>query len=768
MNHTNYKVPLAVALFATLPMHVQAQVLEEVVVTAQKREQNVMDVPISIAAMGAESIEQTAIRELREIADYIPNVEISGGDGGTITVRGVGSSSRHIGFDSRVGVYIDGVYMGQSPAANQDILDLERIEVLRGPQGTLFGKNAVAGAINLITKKPADEFAASVLVGAGNYDSRRVRGMVDIPLSDTVSTRFSVNTQSRDGFIDNIYTGDEISDQDGISGRAQLKAALSDNLEMNIALDYLNTDIKAYNGQHMATGAGLSIPNAVPFEALNDVVPKAERTIQGAALTFDWGLSNDFLVKSITAYRETEYDTSGDLDGGYDYANDLGIAFLFGITSETDTEFWDKYEQFTQEFQLISPADRRLQYVLGLYYYDQQGSTDRAAISHNDPDHPFYAGGVLPYPGDTFDTIRTTGTVDTTSYAAFVNGTYEITGSLTLGLGARYSVEEKEVDWISDVSDNSPDLLGVGIPGLGNGIFGFPQAHLEDDREDDYFAPEASLRYAFNDELNIYYRYSTGYKSGGYNVDFITQAAYDLGLEFDKETVASHEIGLKGDLFDRRLTFAMSVFQADYDDYQVQSFVPNPGGAAITAILRNAAEVRSRGFELEIEALLTDNLKLIASLGILDVNFEDFPGGGEDEDGNQVNLAGNTVGGSSADSFNLGLQYHLPIPSMSSEAVVRLDYLYRGEHYADTQNENEKERELADGAVLDNYYYLEDSHRLNGRIALNDSDGKWTVAIWGRNLTDENDYQHALTVFQSYARAETLPRTYGVELSYNF
>jgi iron complex outermembrane receptor protein len=742
--------------------------LEEVLVTAQKRSQSLTDVPISIASMGAEKIEQAAIRELREMADYIPNVEIGGGSGGdgVVTIRGVGSSSRNIGFDSRVGVYIDGVYLGQSPATNQDILDLERIEVLRGPQGNLFGKNAEAGAISLITKKPSEEFEAKVLFGTGNYDSKRARASLNLPLGEKVFTRLAVNVQKRDGYADNLGTGDKIGDQDGVSFRGQLRAFLTDSLEMNIALDSLHTDVNPYNSRFIGTQGGLIEPKSQPFEAQNNILPTSERKIEGAAVTFDWALSNGFNTKSITAYRYTKFDRIGDLDAGYAWAGDL--EFLFGINSETETHFDDEYSQFSQELQLISPSGEALEYVVGLYFYDQQAETDRASIGHHDPEHPFYASGLLPLPGDGFVINGTYGSVDTTSYAAYFSGTYELTDKLSLGFGGRYSVEKKEVDWTSDDGDNFPDIVGVGIPGLGSGVFGFPQATLVDSREKTHFNPEASLRYALTENMNVYYRYATGYKSGGYNLDFITQPAFDAGLEFDDETVGAHELGIKGDLFDRRVTFGAAIFQSDYDDYQVQSFVNNPDGLAVVAVLNNAAKVRSEGVELEVEALITEHLKLISSVGLIDVTFEDYPGGSQDEDGNPINLAGNTVGGSAAESFNFGLQYNLPIESLAAEASFRVDYLYTGEKYADTQNNNLEERVLDDGTVLDDYLYSDGTSMVNARIALTAMDDKWSVSLWGRNLTDENETGSFLTVFQSIGRRDSEPRTYGAEFSYSF
>ena len=204
--------------------------IEQIIVTSQKRVKNLEEVPVSVAAMNEKAIEQTGLRELQEMDEYIPNLQMSKGSSykTNITIRGVGSSSRNIGFDSRVGVYVDGVYMGQSPATNQDILDVERIEVLRGPQGTLFGKNTVAGAISMITKAPDEEFSGKVKVDIGNYASRRIAASVNVPLSDSTFAKLSVNKQTRDGYVDNLPTSSSIGEQDSLSYRLQLKSILTD------------------------------------------------------------------------------------------------------------------------------------------------------------------------------------------------------------------------------------------------------------------------------------------------------------------------------------------------------------------------------------------------------------------------------------------------------------------------------------------------------------------------------------------------------------
>ena len=221
-------------------------------------------------------------------------------------------------------------------------------------------------------------------------------------------------------------------------------------------------------------------------------------------------------------------------------------------------------------------------------------------------------------------------------------------------------------------------------------------------------------------------------------------------------------------MFDRRVVFGMSVFSADYDDFQVQQFLEDPNGVAVVAVIRNAAEVRTQGLEIEVEALITEGWTLTAAAGLLDAEFLDFPGGATDENGIALNLKGNTVGGAPKNSFHLGTQYNLPLESLNAIALFRVDYAYTGEKFSDGNHKNEDVRILDTGVVLDDFLYSDNTSSLNARMGLMATDGRWSVSIWGRNLTDENDTLSSFSVFSSYGRSDRLPRTYGIDFNYNF
>jgi iron complex outermembrane receptor protein len=312
--YTNARKPLAAIVAAiaaaSTPVLAQTGPIEEVVVTAQKRTESLTDVPISIGVMTAEALEKTGVRQLREVAEFVPNLTVSNGNDSStaVRIRGVGTNTRNIGFDTRVGVYVDGVYMGQSLAQNLDILDLERIEVVRGPQGTQFGRNTVAGAINMISNKPSDEFELQLLGEVGNYSSHRVGAVLNVPLSDNLAGRFSVVDHGRDGLVDNITTGTKHNERDGTSFRGQL-AFSGENFTATLAADYLESDRVSFFGEAVSDWSG-SVPNTEApgrFDIANDFDNYEKREIWGTSLNVDVALG-DYSLTSITAYRDNSID----------------------------------------------------------------------------------------------------------------------------------------------------------------------------------------------------------------------------------------------------------------------------------------------------------------------------------------------------------------------------------------------------------------------------------------------------------------------------
>ncbi|MEQ8515714.1 MAG: TonB-dependent receptor plug domain-containing protein, partial [Chromatocurvus sp.] len=372
---SHFPLTLAALLVASASAVAQSPAgpLEEVVVTAQKRTESLTDVPISIAVMNSEALMKTGVRQMREVAEFVPNMSISSGnDSATaVRVRGVGANTRNIGFDTRVGVYVDGIYMGQSPAQNLDIVDLERVEIARGPQGTLFGKNTVAGAINLISKKPSQERELEVTGEIGNYSSHRVSAVANLPISDSAAARFSIVDHARDGFIDNVTTGTEHNERDGTSLRGQL-AFGGENYDVNLAGDYMESERVSFFGTAVTDWSG-SVPNSASpgrFNIDNNVDNYEEREIWGLSATVNVDLGSDYSLTSITAYRDTFVDRRQDTDHSF---NDM-----------LSVNYPDGYEQTTQEFQIFSPDSGRFKYVAGLYLFREDATTERRVPTGDD------------------------------------------------------------------------------------------------------------------------------------------------------------------------------------------------------------------------------------------------------------------------------------------------------------------------------------------------------------------------------------------------
>jgi len=759
----------AMSVTGTMPSTSAELVIEDIVVTATKRSERMKDVPISMSAISAEQLDQTGVRDLKSIAEYIPNLQISQSNDfrSTVTIRGVGAQSRNIGFDARVGVYVDGVYMGQSPSLNQELLDLERVEVLRGPQGTLFGKNTVAGAINLVTKKPGDELEGQVSADFGNLNYREFKGMVNIPISDKVSTKFSIAKTDRDGYVENITTGNDLMEIDTLAYRAQIRFQISDQLEINASFDGLNSESNTLVGEPvtdmLATGP-------VPLAPEERVVafnfdPRDKRDIYGGHLDINYETDGGYTIKSITGYRET--------DAFYTNPTDYSHLDIVSI------EYADKYKQFSEEVQFISPNDQDFTYMVGLYYYSQDADTQRDVILGDDFIDVFVGGlynsGALtpPFPpapalplnvvsdllgfGPTGSRVFNSGTVETRSYAAYFNGAYDITEKLKLGIGMRYSIEDKDVNWLLDGRNSGIFFIGSTGPDPLN------PTPLVNDRRDEFFAPAASLTYALNDESNVYAKYSSGYKSGGFNLDYINanELAANQGLEFDKETVDSFEIGYKASFLDNRVQLNMAGFIAIYDDYQVNQFV-DLGGGRTSIRITNAAKVNTKGVEAEATWYATDNLTFTGSMGILDATFDEFTDGGTAG----ADVSGNRLPNATTFNAAFSAQYYRDIEALKSTLLVRFDLTHRSDYY--TTANNDRTAPLAAGGTVP-FDYIEPLTMINGRIGLISNNNSWEIYLWGRNLTDQKQYIDDLRdFFGTIARFPNEPRTYGVEAVFNF
>ncbi|WP_166423676.1 TonB-dependent receptor [Paraglaciecola sp. 20A4] len=704
---------------------------EVVVVTAQKRAQKLSEVPIAISSFNAANIEQTSITQLTELADFIPNLSITrtADISSAITIRGIGSNSRNIGFDTRVGVYLDGVYLGQSPALNQELLDLARIEVLRGPQGTLFGKNTVAGAINLISKKPSDELEGQISGSLGNMNAREIQGQINLPISDTSAVKLAATKLDRDGYIKNLLTGHDLNERDALAYRGQFLTQLSDKLEFNFSIDGLNTERLSFLGEAISDTLGNTLDTGAPNknEVATTIDTYEKRDIWGAAIDFTYRTDNGYDVKSITAYRDT--------DSFYRNDSDYATADLLVI------EYADQYQQWSQELQLISEQGKSpLDYIAGIYLYRQNADTQRDVINGS---LSFIFGNV---PGTL---VSNSGLVTTDSYAAYFNSGYNLTDTTSLAFGLRYTDETKDIDWLLDGSNSGAFRIGS------------TDGRFTDSRGDRYLSYALSVNYALNNSLNSYAKYSTGFKSGGFNLDFITSSDLAAGIEFDKETVGSAELGLKGNFYRNSLIVNFAAFSSVFKNYQVNQFIDLGNGASSISI-RNAAQANSQGIELEMTYRPISNLEIQASMGLLNTEFDSFPGGltgGGDAEGNSLINAPDS-------NFSIGVQYLTQINALNADLSWRLDITHSSGFF--TTVDNVKTETLTDSTVVD-FGHVNTLTLINARIGLLSNDNGWEAYLWGRNLADVRDpIDNRKDFFGTVTANYQEPRTYGVEVKYSF
>ncbi len=706
--------------------------VDTIVVTAHKREEELSEVPASLVVIDSNAIAEAGIVQVQELSEMAPNFQLPnhGADiQNRVTIRGVGANSRNIGFDTRVGVYLDGVYLGQSPAVNFDLLDLQRVELLRGPQGTLYGKNSVAGALNLVTQAPTDSFSGRVRAKAGELGNREVSLLLNGPLNDRARGRISILNHQQDGHIRNTFTGTELMDQDSTSYRGQLLFLASDSVSFKAAVDGLISDRFIAIGEATTDTFGLVALDSPRFETEFGLDPREERDLIGAAVTAESVNTGGSMFRSITGFRDSTVDFDNDVD--------------YSIFDFARVDYQDRYRQLSQEFQWLSPQEGKISYVVGAYLYSQEGKTRR--------DVPLGADIVLLGPAELTglipgNVIRNKGTVDTESYAVFGEAKWLAGDRSTVNLGVRVSNERKRADWVLDGSQS--------------GIFGIGSGSVQDSRTATNVSPALSWVFNATASTNVYFRAATGFKSGGFNLDFITPTDLEAGIEFDDETVVSFEAGLKVQAVGGRLRFNLAVFDSEYDDYQVNQFL-DLGGGATSISIRNAADVTTQGVEADLSYRGRSGLELNASLGLLDTEFTRFPGGGT----GGADASGNELPFAPENSFSLGAGKTWAVGS-GAIFLARADFSHTGSQF--TTVSNIKEQPLAFGGTVP-YGYLDAYDLINARLGFISKSGKIEAYVWGRNLGDER-YQVASfrDFFGTVLDLQARPSTVGAEIILNF
>lgn len=737
---------LALAI-ATLPAlsFAQERGVEEVLVTAQKRIQSAQDVPLGITALSADMIAQAGITNTSDLVKLAPSLTI--GEGGnkqqtSFAIRGVGTFVFSIGVETSVAVVIDDVSTVQAGQSLANLVDIERIEILRGPQSTLFGKSASAGLINVTTKAPAEELEGSLELTTTDDDEDRVSASISGPISDTLGYRLSGYWSDLDGYIDNLTYADEINDTESKGIRGKLRWDISDTIQADL-IAYYNEDEstccaltwKALDPEAQVFGVVPgNIDDGITSSDENrkvrrDDVADAKTDNAGASLRFNIGLE-DFTLTSISAYDNWEYKNTEDVD----YSDVDVLGFFTGgeahggfkSISDVETDF------FSQEFRLSSPMYDKYDYLVGLYYAD--ADTDREFLRN---------------PGVTILTSNWDATASTESIALFGQFNWRFTESTHLTAGLRWNDEEVSIDY----SNNLDPVNG----------------RAKNSDSDSEVLGNLSLQYYLGEDTMFYARYAQGYKGQAYNVvTGFTQEDADNPVA--PETSDSFELGVKSNLWDQRLQLNATVFYTEYQDFQAQNFFITPDGDFINE-LRNVGELETSGVELEGIALLGDNLTLSFGATYLDTEIKSFDGApcyaGQTEDTGCVNstqdLEGESLPNAPEWKYNVLADYHMDLASMPFYGFFNIGYTWQDEvNFSLTQNPLTVEDSY--GTASASIGIVEEASEL------------YRVTLFVNNFTDESYSAGTADLRQFFggktALAQNLPRGsqryYGVRLKFSF
>lgn len=726
---------IVAAVFASLfgvPEAVNAQnqqtlprTIEEVIVTAQKRSESLQDVPIAIKAFSGDDLFTLGTNDISALSQHTPGLVYENtGSVGSPYLRGIGSRFSFAGLESSVATYVDNRYVANVTAGFYiGYLDVERVEVLKGPQGTLFGRNASGGAIRIITKDVSDEFEGKLSAGVGNYDSYHLTGTVNIPISEKLAGRFSAMTRQRDGFADNIASNgqSQFDDQDLQAYRAKLRWDVTDSVTARLSLDYWETDDSrgadffdiTPNGLSLSQAAG-GMPGRVPDKVSSNINRSAPQDEFSSQLQINASF-NSFDFVSITTYTDFDSLTNADADG----TNIRGF----------DNYTYQEEESYSQELQLLSNTDGNWEWLAGLYFYDSDAFAE-SAVDSRDIFRVFFT------PGNQF--------ADITASAVFGQSTWHFRDRWSLTLGGRWSYEEKEV------VNKAPIHADVSF-----GAFPY-----QDDDDWNEFTPKVTLEYQ-SDYGMLFATYARGFKSGGWSIP-----ATSNRTNLEPEILDMIEVGFKGDLLEKRLRLNASVYYYDVSDLQVTRAAR---AQQVSVITENAADSTLYGLDLDLTWLATDRLTLGAALNAMDSEYENYEGATAPVLNAIVTGNPTAVGGGNvlfdADghsllrapdlSATLSLDYEFQVGAAS--LPVNLSYSYTDEYNFDFV------------AHPTSSFLKNDSYGIwNARASYISPEENWRVSLWGSNLTDEEYLTNAIVFINGFRVSFGEPRTFGVDISYNF
>lgn len=769
---------VSAALAAGMSSYASAQStdgLEEIVVTAQKRQENMQEVPISVSAMTSSQIERAHAFTLEGLQGMVPNLQVghfsSTPRSAVVNIRGVGTSiDPHISIGNTVSIVNDGVPQAFNSGALGDLFDVERIEVLRGPQGTLFGANTIGGVVSVVNKQPTGEYGGTANVSVGNYNRLDGNVAVDFPIvEDKLAGKVVLMHHGQDGFYTNVVNGQTAGDVDTTALRAYLKYTGSDSFDATLAFEMVESNsgspafaVGAVEGDllHLVEPGTVTPGNTLPmyrspctsndrpckapkgrFFTANSQVPDiSDYESYAPTLTMNWNLGSH-QITSITGYKKFEIDEYVDQD----------VSPAYGSSTHQPSDAW----QFSQEVRDNMELSDRFRLLVGGFYmktaYDHQQNYNMnqfvEGLRQNSLSH-----------GDSW------------SASLFGQGYFDITDKLRLQVGGRYTHERSELDvsvdyYMNFVYDEEGNIIGVAPSTFGPGdtYLGAAGGSIvaNGSKSWDLWAGKIGLDYRMNEDVMFYGLLAHGFKSGGF-FGRIT-VPQDIG-PYEPAYVDSLEAGIKTELLDRRIRLNLSAFLNKYEDMQVANiyrYEDDQGRNLNGNSIVNAAKSEIKGFELEIQARVTDGLTLNGSIAYLDAEYTKFdyvdPVTGADGDPNNdiiFNLKGTALTQAPEWGATASAVYEIPVGP--GNLSTNLQYRYTsGQYFTNPQNLPRS--------------YVQATRFIDANIDWSPNDDNWTISLWARNLEDNH---YVASVFHSAGYGSYVgyypPREYGMTLEYRF
>lgn len=700
--------------------------LSKVVVTAQKREETAQEVPASISVLSGDKIRDSSLQSANEVTRFIPNASAGTTEGHGRPrwwIRGLGTGDQGANTVSPVGIYVDDVYIANISATGFPLFDQERVEVLRGPQGTLWGKNTTAGAINFISRKPTFERSGYAKAGYGDYDDRVLEGAIsDALVSDRLAARLSFRHQGRDGYNENIADHNDQGALEDDAARLQFLAYINDDLEAN-----LNLHARSYHdtGGYSTVSYGLRPDGSNQFGYRIDpkqgkVNYNAKYQVQidqvGTNLNLNWQLG-DLTLTSISAFEHFTRDGFSDSDN-----TPLELQRSYAYADS---------QQWSQELRLASPREDRLNWVVGLHYFNEDLDSRNASAALDNPFIPRYYNNLSYNQG-------------TESYAVFGSSTFRFTEDFSITAGLRWTRETKDIDLRRVQNQGQADFSNGDWWKPGSVSSPLVVNAVQDERNTwSDWTYDLTPEYQISDNARVYLRYAYGFRSGGYNTGATSQATV---ATVNPEYLTSYELGVKSEWLDGRLNANAALFYYDYEDIQLN--IVSAVNNQTVSRLANGAEGEAYGAEFELEAVPVQNLHLNFALGLLHTEFTDYTSGSNDYSGNKFVRAPNV-------SAVIGADYRIPL-QVGGALVLGTDWNTRSRQYFFSNDQSQNMR--SGGYTLG-----------NARITYELPGDTTQVSAYVSNLTDKEYRNHTLPGgFQTAGVMFGDPRTFGVSVTTEF